>query len=114
MSNEPKITAPTVSPTEVYIDGKSYTLKQLRRYVKFYNEHQIERGQVCCPLCGSYYDDNDMFVCDECGELFNRDELCKEHDHGDMRVCKECCDRCNEDKAYWDAVNLEIDRKRGK
>lgn len=109
MCNEPKM-----SPTEVFIDGKSYTLKQLRRYIKFYNEHQIERGQVCCPLCGSYYDDNDMFVCDECGTLLPTDEQCKEHEHGDMTVCKECCVECSRQSAYEDAVNQKIDIARGK
>lgn len=114
MSSEPKITAPTVSPTEVFINGKSYTLKQLERYIKFYNEHQIERGQMYCPLCECDYAENNLFVCDECGNLLSTDEQCKEHKHGDMTICKECCNECSRQKAYEDEVNLEIDRKRGK
>lgn len=114
MSNEPKITAPTVSPTEVFIDGKSYTLERLRSYIKFYNGHQIERGQTQCPLCGSYYDDNKLFVCDECGNLLPANEQCAEHVHVDMAICKDCCLECSKQKAYEDAVNQTIDIKRGK
>lgn len=114
MSNEPKITAPIMSPTEVFIDGKSYTLKQLRRYINFYNDHQIERGQTQCPLCGSYYDDNKLFVCDECGNLLSADEECTEHNHWDMTVCQECCLECSKQKACDESVNHKIDIARGK
>ncbi len=103
-----------VSSTEVFIDGKFYTLRQLQRYIKFYNEHQIERGQTCCPLCGAYYDENELFVCDECEELLPTDEQCREHEHIDMKVCQECCDRCQKQKAYEDDINQKIDEKRGK
>lgn len=99
---------------EIAIDGKSYTLKQLQRYIKFYDEHQIKAGQTQCPLCECDYDENELFVCEECGNLLNKDERCKEHDHGDMTVCQECCDECREQKAFEDEVNLKIDRKRGK
>lgn len=109
MSNESKM-----SPTEVFIDGKSYTLKQLRRYIKFYNDHQIERGQTHCPLCECDYEENNLFVCDECGNLLNKSEQCKEHEHSEMTVCKDCCVECSRQNAYADAENLEIDRKRGK
>ena len=29
-------------------------------------------------------------------------------------VCKECCQHCEEESAYWDSVNSEIDKRRGK
>lgn len=99
---------------EVVIDGKFYTLKQLQRYIKFYNDHQIERGQTQCPLCGSYYDENEMFVCDECGELLTTDEQCLEHDHSNVTVCKECCNECRKQRAFEDVVNSKIDEMRGK
>ena len=109
MSNEPKM-----SPTEVFIDGKSYTLKQLQRYIKFYNNHQIERGQTQCPLCECDYEENNLFVCDECGNLLNVDERCKEHEHRDLIVCKECCIECSRQKAFEESVNHKIDIARGK
>lgn len=97
---------------EVVIDGKFYTVKQLQRYIKFYDEHQIEKGQIQCPLCECDYDENGLFVCDECGNLLPKEEKCTEHYDGD--ICQECCDECSRQKAFEDAVNLEIDRKRGK
>lgn len=99
---------------QVDIDGKSYTLKQLQRYIKFYDDHQIKAGQTQCPLCECDYDENGLFVCDECENLLPTDEMCREHDHNGARVCKECCDKCQDEKAFEDEVNLKIDRKRGK
>ena len=100
--------------SEIVIDGKYYSLTQLQRYIRFYDEHQIKAGQTCCPLCGSEYDENGLFVCDCCGNLLNKDERCKEHDYGDQDVCKECCSFCQHDRAFEDAVNHKIDIKRGK
>lgn len=105
---------PERSPAEVYIDGKFYTLKQLQRYIQFYNKHQITAGQTRCPLCGSYYDENELFVCAECGELQNADEKCTAHDHGGATVCRACCAQCAEQEAFADAVNRKIDFSRGK
>lgn len=115
MSNEPKIITPTVSQTEVFIDGKSYTLKQLRRYIEFYNDHQITIGQEACPLCGSYYDENGLFICEECGALLSIEEdKCIKHEHDNIVVCKNCCDVCQREKARIDDENLRIDQMRGK
>lgn len=97
---------------EIIIDDKSYTLKQLQRHIKFYDDHQIKAGQTQCPLCECDYDENGLFVCDECGNLLSKEEKCTVHSDGD--ICQECCDKCREQKAFEDAVNLEIDRKRGK
>ncbi len=104
----------STSPTEIFIDGKFYTLKQLQRYIRFYNDHQVERGQTSCPLCGCEYAENNLFVCDECGNLFSIDEQCVEHEHSDMSICQECCDKCKEQKAFDEAVSSKIDQMRGK
>lgn len=98
----------------LYIDGKSYTLNQLRRYIKFYESHQIEIGQEQCPLCGSYYGDNHLFVCEECGELLSTEEQSSSYDEEERNVCKECCTISRLDKNYEDAVNSTLDSMRGK
>lgn len=114
MNNETKLIPPLISPTEIYIDGKSYTLPRLRKIIKFYNVHQVKMGQKVCPLCGSEYSENELFVCDECGQLLNEKERCDEHYDYDRNVCKECCTTCRNQKAFEESVNAKIDSLRGK
>lgn len=97
---------------EINIDGKMVSKKQLVTAWKFYQKMQLHGGETICPLCGCDFADNDLFVCEECEQLLSIDEMCKEHNLGG--ICQECCDECREQKAFEDAVNLEIDRKRGK
>ncbi len=99
---------------EVLIDGKFYSLKRLKTIIDFYDAHQIKAGQTSCPLCGSEYSENELFVCDECGSLLSTEEKCREHDHGSLSLCKDCCSNCSANRAYEDAVNREIDITRGK
>lgn len=103
------------APVEILIDGQYYTLKQLQRYINFYDEHQIKAGQTTCPLCGSEYAENGLFICDCCGNLLNTDEMCKEHNwDGNEDVCQECCSFGQHERAFEDAVNHKIDIMRGK
>lgn len=97
---------------QINIDGKLVSKSQLVRAWRFYQEMQINRGDTCCPLCGCEFGENDLFVCNECGELLSIDEKCTEH--YDVDICKECCDICSKEKAYEEAVNAKIDETRGK
>lgn len=97
---------------EINIDGRMVSKKQLETAWRFYQKMQIHVGDTHCPLCECDFDDNDLFVCEECGELLPKDEKCTEH--YDYDICKECCDKCREEKAYWEAVSAKVDEKRGK
>lgn len=97
---------------QINIDGKMVSQSQLMRAWRFYQEMQINSGDSCCPLCGCDFDYNDLFVCNECGNLLSIDEKCTEH--YDVDICKDCCEKCSKEKAYEEAINAKIDEMRGK
>lgn len=95
-------------------NGKSYIFKpsKLVEIIEFYNKNMIKIGMTECPLCGCDFFDNNLFVCEECGELKERDELCPDHNYLD--ICKDCCEICKEENAYNDYIDSLIDFDRGK
>lgn len=50
--------------------------------------------------------EDDIFVCSECGEMFHIEEMC---DCGG-RHCRYCCELERKESAYWRDVDCEIDR----
>ena len=92
------------------IDGKLYTFAEIRRAVRFWREYHFNKGDTECPICGSDLWAQGLFVCEECGTLKWRDDESPYED----RVCRDCDETYQEEKAYEDAVNLEIDKRNGK
>ena len=101
----------TESNFEIVIDGRLVSKKQLVNAWRFYTRYSLVGGESSCPLCGCDLAENELFCCKVCAEILPLDEKCEEHN---TDVCKECCQHCEEESAYWDSVNSEIDKRRGK
>lgn len=96
----------------ICIDDEIVNEWELIKSYRFWKKYHLDGGEVECPLCGCDLLDNDMFVCKECGKILSCNKQCNEH--SDRHICTDCCEHCQDQKAYEDAVNLEIDRRCGK
>lgn len=94
---------------QIPIDGKLVGKKDLITAWRFYVNHQIRRGDTSCPLCGSKFVDNDLFVCDECGRLCHEHHRCYDHYGETVHICKDCCGTCSEKMKEQDAYNAMIE-----
>lgn len=96
------------------MDNDLVDRKTLEKAYIFWKKYHLRGNETECPLCQCNLHDNDLFVCERCEEILPLDEKCNEHGSDYGTVCKECCEHCQEQKAYEDAVNLEIDERVGK
>lgn len=94
--------------------NKSYTEKQLQEIIDRNEKMQFYGEEGYCPLCDCDLEENGLFVCGECGELLELDEMCTEHYDGSDNVCRDCCDDCRSEEMQSYMINQEIDIARGK
>lgn len=96
------------------IDGDLVDRKTVQKAYRFWKAYHLRGNETECPLCQCDLEENGLFVCERCEEILPLDEKCYEHNSDYGTVCKDCCEHCQEQKAYEDAVNLEIDARLGK
>ena len=96
---------------EVVIDGNIVSKKALIYAYRFYRKYHLIGGESTCPLCGCDLHDNGLFCCNDCAEILPIEDKCEIHN---TDVCKDCCPQCKEERMYWDSINSEIDKRRGK
>ena len=77
---------------------RNYTEKEVIDIIERNNKMQLEPKKCSCPLCGCELFENDLFVCEECGQLLPIDDKCREH-WFECDVCRNCCSLCQEEFA---------------
>lgn len=95
---------------KVEVDGKLVTLAELKNAYRFWREYHLNAGDKECPICGSDLWERGLFVCEDCGKL----KYAEDESPYEEWVCKDCDELYQQDKNFDEAVDAEIDRRRGK
>ena len=93
-------------------DEEYLNLTETERYEMFLRAKRltIHMSDHECPLCGSNFIDNGLFVCQHCGSL----KPIEEQSPYDSELCYHCDPACMNEIIYESEVNFKIDKNNDK
>ena len=73
-------------------------------YTRFVDHNEAQIKDMFEQEAMDFFDEY-LFVCSECGEIYENSEQSEYEDY----VCQNCCEQTREENAYWDNYNREVD-----